>query len=53
MMSVIGLTNTSRHAFSSMVGIGSRLQDKVDLGTSVEYDITDEHPLETLHKETI
>ena len=27
MMSVIGLVNTSRHAFSNMVGIGSRSQD--------------------------
>ena len=27
MMFVIGLINTSTHAFSSMVGIGSRSQD--------------------------
>ena len=27
MISVIGLINTSRHAFSSMVGIGSRSHD--------------------------
>ena len=27
MMSVIGLINTSRHAFSSNVGIGSRSHD--------------------------
>ena len=35
MMSVIGLINTSKHAFCSMVGSGSRSQDLLFLTSAV------------------